>query len=177
MPKKPVEEKKDEAIEETKKKDKAAKDDDVIVAGTVDTSSDFSFKVNGAFVGMDEYSDDPVVILVGEFTNNSKEPVSPGSILGSDAYQSGRELHTAYLRGASAYTFDKIEPGVTSPIIIGWELVSATDKVEITITDSQHYAKEVLFNKSYTVEELIANTKQFIEEFSGIVDEGKSLSV
>ncbi|MCL2807480.1 MAG: DUF5067 domain-containing protein [Coriobacteriia bacterium] len=174
-----AEDKKVSSDNESSDKEDAPKDDDddVIVAGTVDTSSDYSFVVKGAFVGMDEYSDDPVVILVGEFSNDSKETISYGYALDASVFQSGRELQTAYLRGASAYTYENIEPGVTSTVLLGWKLVSAQDTVEITVLDRRHYAKEVLFNKTFTIEELIDNTIKFIDEFSGIIDESQSLTV
>lgn len=152
-------------------------DDDVIVAGTVDTSSNYSFDVQGAFVGMDEYSEDAVVILVCEFTNNSDEVISYGSALDAEAFQSGYSLKTAYLRGAGDYTYEKIEPGKTISIFIGWKLVSASDDVEITVIDRYHYAKEVLFEGSFTIDELIENSKKFVDEYGGIVDENQNLTV
>ena len=152
-------------------------DDDVIVAGTVDTSSNFSFNVEGAFVGMDEYSDEPEVILVCEFTNNSEKTISYGSALDAVAFQGGHELRSAYLRGAGAYTYENIEPGNSVPVLIGWKLVSVSDDVKITVVDRQHYAKEVLFEQSYTIDELIENSRKFVEEFGGIINEGQELSV
>ena len=156
---------------------KTTDDDDVIVAGTVDTSSNYSFSAQGAFVGMDEYTEEPEVILVCEFTNNSDDTISYGSALDAVAFQDGYELQTAYLRGASTYTYEKIEPGKTVSIFIGWKLQSATKPVKITVIDSRHYAKEVLFEQSYTIDELIENSLNFIEEYGGIVDENQDLSV
>jgi len=150
-------------------------DDDVIVAGTVDTSSDFTFEVDGAFVGIDEYSDEPVVILVGEFTNNSKETISYGWALDAVAFQSGHELKTSYLRGASVYTYEDIEPGVTTPVFIGWKILNVMDSIEITVIDSRHYAKEELFKKTYTIDELIKNTLEYLDEYSGIVDSNQGI--
>ena len=62
-------------------------------------------------------------------------------------------------------------------MLIAWKLVSITDKVEITVIDRQHYAKEVLFEMSYTIDELIANTLKFIDEFDGVVDGEQTLSL
>jgi hypothetical protein len=177
LPTVPGEKEVEQEEKDSTKDDKAAKDDDVIVAGTVDTSSDYSFEVIGACVGMEEYSDEPVVILLGEFTNNSDEAISSSWALDCVAYQSGHELRDAYLRGAGAYTYDNIEPGVTTPVLIGWKLVSATDSIEITVIDRKHYAKEVLFQEKYTVEQLLANTKKLLDGFDGVVDEGKDFVV
>lgn len=166
-----------EAEKEDTKKDEKEDEDDVIVAGTIDTSSQYSFSVEGAFVGVDEYSDVPEVILVCEFTNNSEETISFSSALEAIAFQSGHELSSAYLRGASSYNYDSIAPGKTTPVLIAWELISADDKVEITVIDRYHYAKEEIFNGSYTIDELIENSQKFIEEYDNIIDEGQELSV
>ncbi|MCL2529655.1 MAG: DUF5067 domain-containing protein [Coriobacteriia bacterium] len=140
------------------------KEDDVIVAGTVDTSSEFKFEVRGAFIGAENYSDDPVVILVAEFTNLSDKNISYGFALDSTAFQGGHELRSAYL-GIGTNTYEDIEPGVTTSILIAWKMQSITDSVEITVVDSRHYAKEVLFKETYTIEQLIKNTLEFIDEF------------
>jgi len=152
-------------------------DNETIVAGSVDTSSDYTFVVRGAFVGMDEYSDDPLVILVGDFTNLSNETISYGYALDAVAFQGGHALRSTYLRGSVSNTYEDIDPGATASVLIGWKLSSITDDVEITVIDSRHYAKEVLFEESYTIDELIKNTLKFIDEFSGVVDEGQNLTI
>lgn len=178
LPSRAVEDKKEEPTSGSSKNGTSTKDgDDEIIAGTADTSSNYSLEVKGAFVGMDEYSDSPVVILVCEFTNDSDKTISYSSALDALAFQDGRKLKTAYLRGASSYTYEDVKPGATTPVLIGWELVSATYSVKITVADRYHYAKEVLFENTYTIDELIANTKRFIEEFSGIVDESQGITV
>ena len=146
-------------------------DEDVIVAGTVDTSSEFSFEVRGAFIGFEDYSDDPLVILVGDFTNHSDKTISYSYALDAVAFQGGRALKSAYLWGVGSNTYEDVDPGATNSVLIAWKLTSVTDDVEITVVDSRHYAKEVLFEGSFTVDELIKNTLEFIDEFSDVVNE------
>jgi len=145
----------------------AEEEEEVIVAGTVDTSSEYEFEVRGAFIGADEYSDDPMVILVAEFTNLSDKSISYGFALDAAAFQGGRELKTAYL-GFGTGIYDEIEPGVTTTVLVAWKLQNIADSVEITVVDSRHYAKEMLFKETYTIEQLVKNTLEYIDEFSDV---------
>ncbi|WP_087192585.1 DUF5067 domain-containing protein [Gordonibacter sp. An230] len=146
---------------------------DVIVAGSVDTSSKYSLEVPMALVGAESYSDVPKVILVCEFANNSDEPMSFGSALSSMAMQGGHELKTSYLQGASSYNYERIEPGQTMPVFLVWELNDAESDISITMVDQNHYAKEVVFEQTYTVEELVANSVQFVEEYGYLIEGGQ----
>lgn len=151
-------------------------DDDVIIAGGVDTASKYTFDVETAVVGLDEYSETPVVILMGEFTNDSDETVSFSGALSGSASQDGYSLDEAYLQGASAFNYESIAPGKTVPVFIGWELWDGESDVEILVRDQYHYAKEVVYEETFTIDELLANTKAFADELDGIIDDEKELT-
>lgn len=151
-------------------------DDDVIIAGGVDTSSKYAFEVDAAVVGLDEYSEAPVVVLVGEFTNESDETVSFSDALGAVATQDGRELDSAYLRGADAFNYESIAPGKTVPVFVGWELRDGESDVEIAVYDQYHYAKQSVFEGAFAIDELLANTEALAGELEGIIDEEQELA-
>lgn len=153
-------------------------DDDVIVAGTVDTSSKFAFDITGAIIGTKEYSQDTfVVYVVGEFTNNSDENMDFSSIVDVDVKQDGFELDETYTRGMSKLEYAEIKPGESIPILLGYELLSYEDDVEIVATDRTHYANEVLYEGSYTIDELVANTSDLIDEYRDYVDDSNNDSL
>lgn len=154
----------------------AADPDDVIIAGGADASSKYVFEVDTAVVGLDEYSEAPVVVLVGDFTNESDETVSFSDALGATASQGGRELSSAYLRGADAFNYESIAPGETVPVFVGWELGDAESDVEIVVYDQYHYAKQAVFEGAYTIDELLANTEALSSELEGIIDEEQELA-
>jgi len=161
--KKPNEEKKVEETEkeESDKKEKEEKDNDkVIVAGSVDTSSKYSFTVEEALIGL-SYDDEPIVVLVASFTNDSDEDISFSWALDVSAKQGGFTLSTAYLPGTREFNYNEIEPGSTIPIFIGWEIADAESDITLTVVDSRHYAKEEIYSKSFTIEELIKNTENY----------------
>lgn len=151
-------------------------DDDVIIAGGVDSSSKYAFEVDTAVVGLDEYSEVPVVVLVGEFTNESDETVSFSDALDAVATQDGWELDSAYLQGADAFNYESIAPGKTVPAFIGWELWDGESDVEIAVYDQYHYAKQVVFEGAFTIDELLANTEALSSELEGILDEEQELA-
>ena len=151
-------------------------DDDVIIAGGVDASSKYAFEVDTAVVGLDEYSEAPVVVLVGDFTNESDETVSFSDALGATASQGGRELSSAYLRGADAFNYESVAPGETVPVFVGWELGDAESDVEIVVYDQYHYAKQAVFEGVYTIDELLAGTEALAGELEGIIDEEQELA-
>lgn len=142
-----------------------------IHAGTIDTSSNYSFSVESALIGTEEYTDAVCVLLVGTFTNESDETVSFGSTLGTVAQQGGYELSEVYLSGASQFNYNEIAPGQSIPVFIAWELVDGTSDVSITVTDMYHYAEAVVFEQSYTIDELIANSNAYVDSLEGF-DEG-----
>ena len=135
-------------------------DDNVIVAGSVDTSSKFSFSVEEAIIGI-SYSDEPIVVLAGTFTNNSDKTISFSWALEATAMQDGYKLSTAYLSGSSDYNYNEIAPGSTIPIFIGWEIIDGESDITLTVIDSQHYAKEEIYSHTFTIDELISNTEKF----------------
>jgi len=143
---------------------------DTIKAGSADTSSKFSFRVDAAVIGINENYTAPAVFLVGEFTNNSDESMSFSSVVDAKAQQGGYSLSSSYITGASTFNYNDIEPGTTIPVIIGYELFDLDTDVTITATDSTHYANEVLFTQTYTINELINNTRYFADQY-GIIDE------
>lgn len=163
--------------EDAPEKEPAAEEDvddatgGTIHAGTIDTSSNYSFSVESALIGTEEYTDTVCVLLVGTFTNESDETVSFGSTLGTVAQQGGYELSEVYLSGASQFNYNEIAPGQSIPVFIAWELVDGTSDVSITVTDMYHYAEEVVFEQSYTIDELIANSNAYVDSLEGF-DEG-----
>lgn len=144
---------------------------------SVDTSSKYSFTVEGAFVGVDEYSEVPEVILVCEFANNSDETISFSSALEGQAFQDGRELSEAYLYGTNSLTYEDVQPGKTVAVLLAWKLNSADAPVELTVIDRYHYAKEEVFSETYTIDELIENSKKFAEEYAGVISGDEDITV
>lgn len=140
--------------------DKAASEEDVIVAGTIDTSSQFSFSVENALIGI-SYSDKVIVVLVGTFTNNSDEAVSFSWALDTMATQNGYTLSSSYISGSNKYNYNEIAPGKTIETLIAWEILDAENDITLTVIDRQHYAKEEIFSKTFTIDELIENTLNF----------------
>ena len=81
-----------------------------------------------------------------------------------------------YLSGAYSFNSNDIAPGKSIPIFLSWKLNDARNDVEIKIVDNNHYAKEILFEQSYSIDELIKNTEKLESEldensFKGIEDE------
>ena len=145
-------------------------------AESVDTSSEYSLVIDTAVVGFEKYSDDPVILIMGEFTNNSSEPKSFSMACGFEAAQGGYEMERNYLSGAYSFNSNDIAPGKSIPIFLSWKLNDARNDVEIKIVDNNHYAKEILFEQSYSIDELIKNTEKLESEldensFKGIEDE------
>ena len=164
----------DDKDSKKKSKDDDEDDDDVIVAGTIDTSSKYAFNVETALLGTDEYYDDVVIVyLVGEFTNNSDEVMDFASVVNVDVRQDGVSLDRAYISGTSKLNYAEIKPGESIPIILGYELDSSDYDVDIVCTDYTHYADEVLFEGSYSIDDLIENTAEYIDEYEDYIsDEG-----
>ncbi|SET18887.1 MULTISPECIES: DUF5067 domain-containing protein [unclassified Pseudobutyrivibrio] len=164
----------DDDKDSKKKSEDDEDDDDVIVAGTIDTSSKYAFNVDTALLGTDEYYDDVVIVyLVGEFTNNSDEVMDFASVVNVEVKQDGISLDRAYISGTSKLNYAEIKPGESIPIILGYELDSADYDVDIVCTDYTHYADEVLFEGSYSIDDLIDNTNEYIDEYDDYIsDEG-----
>ena len=162
----------DDDKDSKKKSEDDEDDDDVIVAGTIDTSSKFAFNVDTALLGTDEYYDDVVIVyLVGEFTNNSDEVMDFASVVNVEVKQDGVSLDRAYISGTSELNYAEIKPGES--IILGYELNSADYDVDIVCTDYTHYADEVLFEGSFSIDDLINNTNEYIDEYEDYIsDEG-----
>ena len=83
----------------------------------------------------------------------------------------GCSLDRSYISGASAFNYNDIEPGVTVPVIVGFELISLDEDVTITATDSTHYANEVLYAHTFTIDELVENTKYYVDQYNIIEGE------
>lgn len=150
-----------EAIEEETKDDKpTSADGDVIVAGSMDTSSKFSFSVEEAIVGLDDY-DTPIVVLVGNFTNNSDEAIEFGYALSAEATQDGFELDEAYLSGIEDFHYVPIKPDESIPVFLGWDLLDDVNDITLTVIDRNHYADEEIYSQTFTIDELIKNTEKF----------------
>ncbi len=158
---------------EDKKDDK--KDDDksgVIVAKSVDTSSKFAYEVTNAVIGTDPYDDTTfIVYVIGTFENNSDEPMDFSSIVDITVKQGAFDLDRSYTRSLSKLNYAEIKPGESIPIIMGYKLLSGKENVDIQAIDRQHYAKQVLFEHSYTIDELVENTNDVIDDYNDIISD------
>lgn len=138
----------------------------------VDLSSNFKFVEDSTIIGFNR--DDVVVLCVGEFTNNSDETLSLNSAVICDAFQGGKELDKAYIHSLDDfdYSYKDIEPGTSVPVFFAFDVVDAEDSIKLTITDRQGFAEEVIFEKEYTIDQLIENTKRSAGEYleDGIED-------
>jgi len=143
--------------------------DDSIVAGSVDTASKFTFTVDDAIIGLSKYDETPIVVLAGTFTNNSDEAISFSWALGTKAVQEGYTLPEAYLSGSNNFNYNEIEPGVTIPIFIGWEIADSEGDITLTVVDNEHYAKEEIYSKTFTIDELMENTESY-QETDEVID-------
>ncbi len=139
---------------------------DAIIATSPDTSSNFSFTVDAAIIGLSEYYNKPAVFMVGSFTNNSDKAMSFSSVVDVVANQGPYSLESSYISGTSTLNYNDIQPGATIPVIIGFELLDLTNGVTITATDSTHYAKQVLYNNTFTIDQLIETTKTYIDRYN-----------
>ncbi len=139
---------------------------DSIVATTTDTSSNFSFRVDAAIIGLSEYYSNPAVFMIGEFTNNSDKAMSFSSVVDIVATQGNYSLSKSYISGIDTLNYNDIAPGATIPVIIGFELLDLSNSVTITATDSTHYAKEMLYSNTYTIDQLIQTTKTYIDRYN-----------
>ena len=162
----------------SKKKDKKSKkNDDVIVAGSIDTSSKFAFDIKTALIGTDHYDDDKVIVLcIGEFTNNSDEIMDFSSIVDVEVRQDGFELDRATSLAFSKLNYAEIRPGESIPIILGYDMLTYGN-VDIVCKDYTHYAKEVLFQGSYSIDELIENTDALISDYDDYISDDNNDSI
>ena len=119
--------------------------------------SAYEFKMDGIYIGYADYVDGYVVVMEGEFTNNSEEVISFQSALDTQARQSGMEMQYAYVPGASFYNINSISPGTTIGVAMAWELNSAENDVSITVIDRNSYNNMIIFDQTYTIEELLRN--------------------
>ena len=110
-----------------------------------------------------DYNDDYVVVMVGEFTNNSDEDISFSTALDITARQSGMEMQSTYVPGASSYNSNNISPGTTIMVALAWELNSSEDDVSITVIDRYSYNKMTVFEETYTIDELLDNTLNYMD--------------
>ena len=154
-----------------KKDDKSKKDNDVIVAKSIDTSSEYAFEIKTALIGTDSYDYDQFLVLcIGEFTNNSDEIMDFSSIVNVDVRQDGIELDKSYSASFRKLNYAEIKPGESIPIVLGYEVLTTSD-IEITCTDYTHYAKEVLCHETYSIEELCENTDALISEYEQYIED------
>ena len=101
--------------------------------------------------------------MVGEFTNNSDEDISFSTALDITARQSGMEMQSTYVPGASSYNSNNISPGTTIMVALAWELNSSEDDVSITVIDRYSYNKMTVFEETYTIDELLDNTQNYMD--------------
>lgn len=120
--------------------------------------SDYEFKYKTAIIGLDKYQKNVIVVLVGEFTNNSNEATSFQKISKIDVKQDGFTLDKSYsLAGSNDWLTREVQPGETSLIYVGFNLKTKGD-VEIKITDRYHYAEAELYSGRFSLQQLVQNT-------------------
>ena len=166
----------DKKEEKSKKKDDDSKSDDIIVAKSVDTSSKYAFEIKSAIIGTDRYDENVIVLAIGEFTNNSDDVMDFSSIVDVEVRQDGFELDRVYTYALSKLNYAEIKPGASIPIVLGYEILDTAD-VEIVCTDRTHYAKQVLFEKAYSIDELIDNTASLIDEYDEYISDEDNDSI
>ena len=120
--------------------------------------SDYEFKYRTALIGLDKYQKNVIVVLVGEFTNNSSEATSFSKISKIDVKQDGFTLDKSYsLAGSNDWLTREVQPGETSLIYVGFNLKTKGD-VEIKITDRYHFAEAELYSGRFSLQQLVQNT-------------------
>ena len=120
--------------------------------------SDYEFKYKTALIGLDKYQKNVIVVLVGEFTNNSSEATSFQKISKIDVKQDGFTLDKSYsLAGSNDWLTREVQPGETSLIYVGFNLKTKGD-VEIKITDRYHFAEAELYSGRFSLQQLVQNT-------------------
>lgn len=125
--------------------------------------SAYEFSMDEILIGYSDYNDDYVVVMVAEFTNNSDEDISFSTALDITARQSGMEMQSTYVPGASSYNSNNISPGTTIMVALAWELNSSEDDVSITVIDRYSYNKMTVFEETYTIDELLDNTLNYMD--------------
>ena len=141
--------------------------------------SAYEFSMDEILIGYSDYNDDYVVVMVGEFTNNSDEDISFSTALDITARQSGMEMQSTYVPGASSYNSNNISPGTTIMVALAWELNSSEDDVSITVIDRNSYNNMIIFDQTYTIEELLRNALSDADmaEFADEMVDKKELSI
>lgn len=147
-----------EAIGWDKDLDAVADEGDVIVATHPDTSSKLGLDVDLAFIGTGS-DGNKVVVFRGSFSNGTDEAESFASALDLEAKQGSTELDEAWLQNTFDYRWTKRDPGATAEVVFAFELANGQDDVTVTATDWDHYAHEVVFERTYTVAELLDAAK------------------
>ena len=125
--------------------------------------SAYEFSMDEILIGYSDYNDDYVVVMVGEFTNNSDEDISFSTASDITARQSSMEIQSTYVPGASSYNSNNISPGTTIMVALAWELNSSEDDVSITVIDRYSYNKMTVFEETYTIDELLDNTLNYMD--------------
>ena len=72
-------------------------------------------------------------------------------------------MHSSYVPGASSYISNNISPGTTIMVALAWELNSSEDDVSITVIDRYSYNKMTVFEETYTIDELLDNTLNYMD--------------
>lgn len=151
----------------TSPKDAEAQDDSQpIVADNVDTTSKYSLAPISALAGTDNATGKAAAAFAWTFTNNSDSRISFDVALSVRAVQDGRELTGVYLPQASEANGAEIEPKSSATVCKAFRLQS-TSPITLTVIDRTHYARKVVFMRTYTLGELLANTEAFLASEGG----------
>lgn len=142
-----------------------------IVAETLEVSSAFEIEVTDYVLGLEEYSDIPIVVFMVDFTNNSEETACFSYDMDDVASQGGVSLDNGYISGISSYNSSDVQPGATATIFLAYELRELSNDIELTITDDTHYARPVIFQETYTLDEIVEETIRLLGDDDEVLDE------
>lgn len=149
----------------------ATASDDTIVAETLEISSNFEVEVTDYVLGLEEYSDIPIVVFMVDFTNNSDETVNFSYDMEDIASQGGVSLDNGYISGVSGYNSADVQPGATATVFLIYELRNLSDDIELVISDDTHYATPIILQESYTLDEILEETIRLYGDDDEVLDE------
>ena len=122
------------------------------------SESEFDVKVTNAIVTDDGEGTDLLVLYVS-FANNSASAISYGSAIGTELFQNGIALKTAYLpykhpladNDLSSNSYTDIKTGATIDLMLVFSLYDAKNLVEIQLTDRQTIDYAVILETSIEI--------------------------
>lgn len=149
----------------------ATESDGTIVAEALEVSSNFEVEVTDYVLGLEEYSDIPIVVFMVDFTNNSDETANFSYDMEDIASQGGVSLDNGYISGVTGYNSADVQPGATATVFLIYELRNLSDDIELVIADDTHYATPIILQESYTLDEILDETIKLYGDDEEVLDE------